>query len=647
MSQRFSASAARWASVSLLAAVSLAQTPVGLAKYGPLDPASRFPKWFQDIAPEGGRSLVLEQITNFPGVIDPPSPSQPVVFPANFPGEAFYFMAAASMADGANAAFWEGALEATFASGNPVDGEQIIFSRIRIRIDGLQAGQTYTIRHPYGTETEVAVGGVINVTRDIGIGAPGDFQGALRGDVGPFLVPAAMPDSALVAGAMIGDMATLTTVRRGLNNFLEIEGPGIEDVYPTFAGTLGDNKVSTDQFTLLGRVANQLGAEIAQAYYSRKPGQTSVNVWAASASAQNLVVSANTGTVEAPFWGPAVAMAENAQSGEYFARMELGSGEPPVQVRVSNLSDIPVSSAISAGEKVPDLVTVESAVYTIGGDLVVRARSSDEVNPPNTMAVTASDKQGSLGLTSSLVGTGSNLFEGRVLMPATATAPSFAEVASPNGQLVRIAVEVQGQGSTGTVDPVIAVAGANQTVRTGDLVQLNGGGSLGPITSYFWQAPLGVALSDAFIANPTFVAPAVVGGLADLVFTLTVSDGANTAAGTVTITVNEPQQQPADIVTIADARYDARKTKWRASGQSSVLANQVINLYLGSQAAPDYSRVVGSAVVDATGAWQYQGGNGSAAANVRMPIAGVTHIWAVSTFDNAGNVPASFVPQVR
>ena len=647
MIRQLSASAARWASVSLLAAISLAQSPVGLAKYGPLDPVSRFPKWFQDIAPQGGRSLVLEQITSFPGVIDPPAPAQPVVVPTNYPGETFYFMAAASMADGANAAFWEGALEGTFVSGNPVDGEQILFSRIRIRITGLQNGATYTIRHPYGTETEVAAGGGINMTRDIGIGAPGDFTGALHGDVGPFLVPASMPDSALVAGAMIGDMATLTTVRRGLNNFLEIEGPGIEDAYPTFAGQPGDNKVSIDQFTLLGRVANQLGAQVEQSYYSRKLGQTSVNVWARSASSQSLVVSANSGTLESPSWGPAVPMVENAQSGEYFARLELGAGLPPAQVRVSNLSDNPVTSALSVGDRISDLVTIESAIYTIGGDLVIRARSSDEVNPPNNYTATSSDKQGSLGLANSLVGTGANLFEGRILMPATATAPSQVEVASPQGYTTRIAVEVQGMGSTGTVDPVIAVAGANQTVRTGDLVQLNGGGSLGPITSYFWQAPLGVLLSNPLVADPTFVAPTVPGGLADLVFTLTVSDGVSTAASSVTITVNEPQQQPADVLTIVDARYDARKTKWRASGQASVLANQVINLYLGNATAPDLARFVGSAVVDATGAWQYQGGNGSAAQNVRMPISGVTHVWALSTFDNPGNVPASFVPQVR
>ncbi len=91
------------------------------------------------------------------------------------------------------------AIEAAFAGadGLPVPGDQITFSRIRIRADfdvTVPTPGVYRITHPFGVkEFSVAAPGrrVINDTVDIGIGALGDFTGALGGQVGPFLVAAA------------------------------------------------------------------------------------------------------------------------------------------------------------------------------------------------------------------------------------------------------------------------------------------------------------------------------------------------------------------------------------------------------------------------------------------------------------------------
>ena len=69
-------------------------------------------------------------------------PLKPISFPNNYPGEAFYQLAEASMesADGRSDAIGVFALEATFNSEVPAIGDQTVFGRIRFRIDRLQIG---------------------------------------------------------------------------------------------------------------------------------------------------------------------------------------------------------------------------------------------------------------------------------------------------------------------------------------------------------------------------------------------------------------------------------------------------------------------------------------------------------------------------
>jgi hypothetical protein len=68
-------------------------------------------------------------------------------------------------------------------------GDQIVFSRIRYRINGgLKRDTDYRITHPYGTDTVHTDPGETSffVTQDVGV-SPGDFNAALKGRVGPFL----------------------------------------------------------------------------------------------------------------------------------------------------------------------------------------------------------------------------------------------------------------------------------------------------------------------------------------------------------------------------------------------------------------------------------------------------------------------------
>ena len=83
-------------------------------------------------------------------------------------GEGFYFNATAT---GGKLEVYEAALEATYTTA-PAEtaGQEIVFSRLRFRMTGLDAGQTYTITHPYGVDTFVAEAGArsINTTVDVG-----------------------------------------------------------------------------------------------------------------------------------------------------------------------------------------------------------------------------------------------------------------------------------------------------------------------------------------------------------------------------------------------------------------------------------------------------------------------------------------------
>jgi hypothetical protein len=247
---------------------------------------------------------------------------------------------------------------------------------------------------------------------------------------------------------------------------------------------------------------------------------------------------------------------------------------------------------------------------------------------------------------------------------ASYSAPTFVEVSSALGDTVIAPVELSGAGAlvgnpntpTGPVaEPLVANAGPDQTVDSGRTVQLNGAASQGPNAGFTfqWSAPAGITLSSLTVANPTFTSQVLFGAPAVLTFSLTISNGTLTSTDTVVITLS-PQVARFDATTIADSRYDSGKTKWRASGTSSVLANQVVKIYLGTATAPDLTRLIGEAVVDATGGWQYQGANGSAPANTRvnanLQVGGVTllRVWAVSQYvGNQANQDGSFAYQRR
>jgi hypothetical protein len=133
---------------------------------GPIDPRVAFPLWYQD---ELGVKLQLcldTTATNNLCVTQPPVAAPPFVTTANinFPDEAFYWYADARITRsiGGNVRLVL-AKEAAFTTPLPSIGNQITFDRIRVRIDNLTPGATYTITHPFGvmTATANADGGIV------------------------------------------------------------------------------------------------------------------------------------------------------------------------------------------------------------------------------------------------------------------------------------------------------------------------------------------------------------------------------------------------------------------------------------------------------------------------------------------------------
>ena len=355
---------------------------------GPTDPINGFPMWYRDravISPAGSLTLEPCMDTNGLCLLDPavdlPNPAAAVSFPDNFPEEIFWWTADSTIvlprvANRAQRALLILALEGAFGGGPVLPGDQVTFGRVRIRIDTPVAGD-YTVIHPYGTETFVNVPAgrrAINMTRDIGIGGPGDFTGALGSDIGPFLTWDPITDA---PAGYVGDPGVehVVTGSPTGNNFFEITGPAGANL-----DGAGGNVVQSNLFVVSGKLATRFGVTVNRATYTRDTaGATTAEVFASSGLGQT--IAATVGAASAPM------LEAPAGTGKYYARFGAGTiGTPAVpDVTVTN-------SEINQGvdrpdtvvtEPLVDVVTVANAQYQPAapagapGSLLVNATSSD------------------------------------------------------------------------------------------------------------------------------------------------------------------------------------------------------------------------------------------------------------------------------
>ncbi|MFJ4114940.1 hypothetical protein ACIPV9_00685 [Pseudomonas psychrophila] len=322
-----------------------------------------------------------------PGVFDD---AQPVVFPTNFPDEAFWFTADAAIVDAARGIdlSYGSAIEAAFAAEEPVEGDQVSFARVRIRVDVPVAG-TYVITHPYGIEVfNIDTPGrrAINMTRDIGIGSPKTYDGALKGDVGPFLrsVNGPYTETNPVSGGaeqFIGDpnLNEAVTGSPFNTNYIRIEGPGGLDLRSTVFAISGK----------LSAVVRPTPLITQRSTYSRRQGAT------APIAQQDVFVLAPPppATVSLSSSTPALKLTEADTTGNWYVQSSINPTLPTtLQVTADNHLAIASSTPTTLPMALTDLVVIQRAEYSLSsGQLTLVASTSDETSPP---ALTATSGTG-------------------------------------------------------------------------------------------------------------------------------------------------------------------------------------------------------------------------------------------------------------
>ncbi len=385
------------------AAVGLAQAELKDVHPGPYTAATgHYPQWYQDdenlalelcqskaVSAQGGGYLCA--LIPEPGVFDD---TQPMVFPNNWPSELFWFIAEAAIPAAGGSGYelevYTAAIEAAFGGDVPVNGDQVSFARIRIRASIPQAG-TYTVTHPYGVETFVVTpaqaadrGGrrAINMTRDVGIGAPGQFGGALAGDVGPFLQGAGAPYTATNPETgeierFIGDPTINEPVTGSPNgtNYVEISGP---------AGT-----IRTELFSVSGKIFDSRAATpvaIERASYRRTADGTRVEVFANGPANAELCYRETLALVEGNTKPGCLLDMINNGNGYFFAHNPEPAVLPPFVV-VTGTDPSGATKPTSLSSDVTDVVKIRTARYSWGNrTLTIEATSSDEIEVPDLAA---------------------------------------------------------------------------------------------------------------------------------------------------------------------------------------------------------------------------------------------------------------------
>jgi len=422
-----------WTLVLLLLVGLVTSGQAQLGAVGPINPDNGFPFFYQDAGlpgtvPGGARDPILlslclknNGLCLLPGDVNTPTPG--VAFPDNyggtFPDEAFYWTGDAEVVTtGGGSGLLIMALEAAFANGPVVAGDQVVFGRIRFRIDNLVAGESYTITTPFGEFTQVADAVAvrsINFTEDIGL-VQGDFTVVLNAKVGPFLTPTGFdPLNPTIQDAegvfYIADAATPTTVTGsvtpvtadfgtantpGFANFFRIVGPGVGTGSPDSCANNPagpDDCVETNQFIISGQLAGNFGASPDRTTYTRNTADNGrVDVFASSIAGMNITASIPGRSIQ--------LFEEPAGSGHYFGRFPFNTTTRPLPgnriITLTNLTDTPITTVTN---QLVDAVTVQQATFnTTGlvpggtGTLTVRANSSDNsTTSPVTLTVFSAD----------------------------------------------------------------------------------------------------------------------------------------------------------------------------------------------------------------------------------------------------------------
>lgn len=269
------------------------QARAALSARGAPDQAhGNYPVWYQDQA-----GLSLELCTDDSGFCVGPEgrtfPGQPLAFPGNWPDEMFYYdttTGAGWTINGANALVVM-ALEAAFSIGPVQDGDQVVFARIRVKLNNAPLTGQYTLEHPWGQFTfDCEVGVVCVFTRDIGL-APLAFDLALGGDISTFLRPSNVEGGAALAPVSDPISGNLYIANPAAETF--ITGGTVRNSV-TVIDPLG-NRFNQNRFVIMGKIIGVSVSPASAVFAPQAPGVVSeakVFTLTNLNPAQNLVLGA-------------------------------------------------------------------------------------------------------------------------------------------------------------------------------------------------------------------------------------------------------------------------------------------------------------------------------------------------------------------
>ena len=586
----------------------------GLERVGPNDTLNGYPLWYQDTQGLALDLCIPKSDLQLAACLADQPPSYPFEFPTNWSDEFFWYGADAALDLDGQGAILVQAIEAAFGGvGTPNPGGQIAFARIRIRFDAPVAGD-YTVTYPYGVKEfpGVAAGELIFYTDDVGIGAPGDFTGAMTGEVGPFLraVDGAGQNSPFVqidGDTFLADPAIETAVTGSPLNSNKFEISVVETggIVTTW---------TTDQFALIGKVHTApIGSpmQVTSAIFSRDADSNiSVDVHATAVSGPGSVDPILTLGM---LGQPSVLMQnEIGRNDKYYGQsIILAPGTKPNDVTVINSGDSPASSA-----KVPlvDMVTITNATYDVGNRILnIQGNSSDAQVEQLFVGIT--DPGGSSVTTSFIVNGGAlGISTGYTSPPETVT------VTSPSGGSVTTGLAMLCSTCRGTPfieGAPLAVDDNVVCIDTACFIDIlsNDGLEAFPGSVVLVDGPVnGTASTDG--STVTYTADAA-GIIDSLMYTVNNSGGLSSNVATVIINPNGPaptppvvEAPPAEELSVARSECRAGKNEWRVDGSSTVLTPHSVTVYAGSTVAGG-TIIASNVLVDNLGAWSARSKEGA------------------------------------
>ncbi|HEY5910444.1 MAG TPA: hypothetical protein VJA21_07545 [Verrucomicrobiae bacterium] len=358
-----------------------------LAQVGPVNSVSGFPMWYRD-----GNGIMLDlpvppvgDGVNAPTMIYFPPSASAFSQAIGWESEAFYWMGRAILNTRNGKATATFGLEAGFTTGVAIPGNQMCFSRIRLKCPAKVAGQ-YQFLHPWGSATiqvssaDIQAGKGIFYTEDIGL-VPGGFTDALNGTVGPFLKAVTLAPGVDPA-VWYGDGATTTKVTGSPIGFnqVKIVGPAGVDM-----DGKGNNFVVTDQFTVSGHVAQNptipVALKLARATCNWIAGIEYIDVFA---TANPTTATLNVRDLTAGGAGVPLGSMTTDGTGKYYLHAPSAAMNVAVDATAAGFTLTSVTNSVV------DFVWVTDATYSIGAQMLkVTAYSSDGFDPALSLSIPA------------------------------------------------------------------------------------------------------------------------------------------------------------------------------------------------------------------------------------------------------------------